>query len=122
MPGFRQQPEQEGDCDGREKEPPAGSGDEVESDASARLYRHSVDCRVQPPLPCGERVGVRGLRARDFASKAEPPHPALSPQGRGFLPSLEPMLRHAPVERGSAEAERCRGPGIVGNLRLPARR
>jgi len=37
------------------------------------------------PLPSGERVGVRGFDVRSRISTAEPPHPALSPRGRGVI-------------------------------------
>ncbi|MBY6260568.1 hypothetical protein EI613_01320 [Azospirillum sp. 412522] len=52
-------------------------------------------CRI-PPLPPGERVGVRGARGAesrknggvarlfDLHPAMDPPHPALSPGGRGY--------------------------------------
>jgi hypothetical protein len=48
-----------------------------------------------PPLPGGERAGVRGsepqasVQRRKITSDSEPPHPTLSPLGRGLLPSAK---------------------------------
>jgi hypothetical protein len=36
-----------------------------------------------PPLPEGERVGVRGFGGRRLIADAGPPLPTLSPPGRG---------------------------------------
>ena len=44
------------------------------------------------PRPCGERAGVRGGLAP--TAQNSPPHPTLSPQGRGFIDSSALPLRY----------------------------
>jgi uracil-DNA glycosylase len=43
------------------------------------------DARTKHPLPGGERAGVRGLGVDREFSDSEPPHPTLSPTGRGLV-------------------------------------
>jgi hypothetical protein len=40
--------------------------------------------QIELHLPDGEKVGMRGLGLPVLIANVDPPHPALSPLGRGF--------------------------------------
>src|SRR5271170_4233926 len=71
--------------------------------------------RALLPLPTGERVGVRGRRDgfRSSAPLRPPPHPALSPEGRGRGPHAHLSSAHFATALSSKPKPR---PGASGSL------